>query len=90
MRSSTKSGTNAPRPRTSGLIVPVPGLGSLLAAVAAEVDKAGMLVIARPARLPLLLPPRECELRREYAAGVDALERDFQDADADAPDFVRA
>lgn len=44
--------------------------------------------MVRPARLPCLLPPRECELRREYAAGVEAPERDWRDEAP--PDLVRA
>lgn len=43
--------------------------------------------MVKPARLPRRLPPRERELRREYAAGVDAPERDLRDEEA--PDLVR-
>src|SRR4051812_9390299 len=79
---STKSGTNAPGPRTSGLVAPVPGLESL----PVEADESGgMDVMVRPARLPRLLPPREREFRRDNA-GVDAPERDLRD---EAPDLVR-
>ena len=84
MRSSTKSGTWIELRRLiSGLGVPVPGLGALPAAE--DRDEGGMVVMVRPARLPRLLVARE--LRREYAAGVEAPERDFRDEAL--PDLVR-
>ena len=68
--------------------MPTPGLDAFPAAAADEAaDGGGIVVIVKPARLPRRLPPRERELRREYAAGVDAPERDLRDEEA--PDLVR-
>lgn len=62
------------------------GLEALPSVVVLRAEIGGILVIARPTRLPRRLWTLERELRRENAAGVEAPERDLRD---EAPDLVR-